>query len=658
MKLKKKSLIIFLFIVAFVLFSKMPVYAGYQEWKALDYDVTVNEDGSMDVIETWDVYVSETNTLFKDFDLSKGNYEISNVKISRVDEGDENNLQQIFVEQYHVDPNSYYGLMIDSDTFEIAWNVGLDNSSDDRIYKMYYTVENAVTIYKDCTELYWQFLSDKNTMTGDNVTGRIKLPNSVGNIERLRVWGHGDYSAEIQKVSEREVIFTLPKVRSNKMLEVRVVTEDNIYPSCINKINRNYIGEILEEEQTWADEANREREEAKKIMTIMKFVIGAFIVGNLLILFIALQKRKEYRAVGEQLKEEYSYEKIELEYFRDIPDEANATPARAAYMYSFKNNSSIISDKISKIFAATMLDLSLKGLIAFEQVDEKEVRICRPSSIKENINLSEDEQIIYDLLKEAMLGKDSITPKEFSKYASREYETVYAKLNRLDKIVQDYEIEAGKISKERTKISKAWSSKFGVYLILAILSFFLLTFLPAIPISMGILANACRKNALYVSILTYNGIEEVARWKGLKKYMNDYSMLSDKLVPDIVLWEKYLVYATTFGISKKVIEQLKTVHPEMFETTYNNNTIHNYAYWNMITTSNFGGNSFDDFSKSLERVYSSAQSAYSAAHSSSSSGSGGGGGFSGGGGGRRWRWKLRRTLKVITNNIYKKEIII
>ena len=382
----------------------------------------------MDVIETWNVYISETNTLFKDFDLNNDNYEITNVKISRVNGETEYDLKQIFVEQYHVDPNCYYGLMIDSDTFEIAWNVGLDNSSDNRVYKMYYKVENAVKIYNDCTELYWQFLSKENSMTGDNITGRIKLPYSVSDIEKLRVWGHGDYSAEIQKDSKNEVVFTLPKIKSNTMLEVRVVTEENIYPSCINKYNKDYLSNILNDEQAWADEANRERENAKQFVLFMQIIIAAFIGVNLLIIFIAWQKRKEYKAVGEELKAEYSYEKNDLEYFRDIPDEDNATPARAAYMYNFKNNSSIISDKIAKIFAATMLDLSLKGLIAFEQVDEKEVRICRPSIEKENIKITEDEGIIYDLLKDAMLGKDSITPKEFSKYASKEYELVYAKL--------------------------------------------------------------------------------------------------------------------------------------------------------------------------------------------------------------------------------------
>lgn len=647
MKLNRKIGLVILFIFAIILFFDTNSYAGYQEWNSLDYDVTVNSDGSMDVIETWDVYVSETNTLFKDFEISSSDdYNITDVKITEVNNTTETPLEQIFVEQYHVDSGCYYGLQIDSSTFEIAWNVGLDNSSDNRIYKMYYTVENAVKIYNDCTEIYWQFLSDENTMTGNNVTGTIKLPEKVDDIEKLRVWGHGDYTAEIVKKSEDEIYFSLESIKSNRMLEVRVVTEENIYSQCGNEYNKNYLEKILTEEQLWADEANKEREDAKKILLILQIVIAILIGVNIIFLCGCLSKRKKYKIIGKELEEQYSYPKSDLEYFRDIPDEENATPARATYMYNFKNNNSIISDKISKIFSATMLDLSLKGLIAFEAVSEKEVRIYRTSNINNTVQLSEDERIVYELLKDAMLGKDSITPKEFSKYASKEYESVYSKLKRLDSIVENYEISAGKISEERLKIAKKWSSKFVVFFILAIFSFFLIILMPALPIGLGILASACRKNSIYVSILTEKGNEEVARWKGLKNYMEDYSMLDEKLVPDIVLWEKYLVYATAFGISKKVIEQLKAVHPEMFVET-NDNGSRNNAYWHMMTNSSFGDNSFEDFSRSLERVYSNAQSAYNVAHSSSSSGSGGGGGFSGGGGGRRWRRKLRRSLNLI-----------
>lgn len=113
-------------------------------------------------------------------------------------------LNQIFEEQYHVDEGCYYGLFIDSnpdkpDYFEIAWNVGLDNSSDNRVYQICYTVKDAVKIYNDCTEFYWQFLSTENGISGENITGTIYLPDGIKDIEKLRVWAHGSLYGEIQK---------------------------------------------------------------------------------------------------------------------------------------------------------------------------------------------------------------------------------------------------------------------------------------------------------------------------------------------------------------------------------------------------------------------------------------------------------------------------
>ena len=85
-----------------------------------------------------------------------------------------------------------------------------------------------------------------------------------------------------------------------------------------------------------------------------------------------------------------------------------------------------------------------------------------------------------------------------------------------------------------------------------------------------------RKNATCVSILSTRGQEEVQMWKGLKKYMEDYSMLDERMVPDIVLWEKYLVYATAFGIADKVLKQLKVVYPEFSDDTYLSNSRYFY----------------------------------------------------------------------------------
>lgn len=42
--------------------------------KNLDFRANINEDGSMDVVETWDIRVSETNTLYKTFNKDSKKY--------------------------------------------------------------------------------------------------------------------------------------------------------------------------------------------------------------------------------------------------------------------------------------------------------------------------------------------------------------------------------------------------------------------------------------------------------------------------------------------------------------------------------------------------------------------------------------------------------
>lgn len=71
----------------------------------------------------------------------------------------------------------------------------------------------------------------------------------------------------------------------------------------------------------------------------------------------------------------------------------------------------------------------------------------------------------------------------------------------------------------------------------------------------------------------------VCKWISLKKYLEDYSMLSEQESSAIVIWEKYLIYAIALGINKKIIKKyaklnniqllnevyLKKVYVEYFE---------------------------------------------------------------------------------------------
>lgn len=47
----------------------------------------------------------------------------------------------------------------------------------------------------------------------------------------------------------------------------------------------------------------------------------------------------------------------------------------------------------------------------------------------------------------------------------------------------------------------------------------------------------------------------VCKWISFKKYLEDYSMLSEQESNAIVIWEKYLIYAIALGINKKIIKK-------------------------------------------------------------------------------------------------------
>ena len=115
---------------------------------------------------------------------------------------------------------------------------------------------------------------------------------------------------------------------------------------------------------------------------------------------------------------------------------------------------------------------------------------------------------------------------------------------------------------------------------------------------------------------------------GLKRYMSEFSLMKEKEVPELVLWEKYLVYATVFGISEKVLKQLKVVYPQMLDENYMNSNGYTYLY--LMNSRNFRNSFISTLNTSVGTSYTSL--------TNYSSGSGSGGGFSSGGGfGRRRR---------------------
>ena len=136
-----------------------------------------------------------------------------------------------------------------------------------------------------------------------------------------------------------------------------------------------------------------------------------------------------------------------------------------------------------------------------------------------------------------------------------------------------------------------------------------------------------RKDGKY----TPEGQSEVRHLVGLRKFLDDFTLVRERETVDAVLWKEYLVYAALFGLADKVAQQLKDIDPALFAQAfpYEPSTLPS-----LISVSNAMASSL--------RSAALTGSPYSSSSGGSSGGSGrsghggstshhGGGGFSGGG---------------------------
>lgn len=604
----KNKKIIFILIFAIIILLGLTTKSNASLYlNNLDFYAEIDTNGNMNVTETWNIRISNTNTLYKTFELDENKYSgITNVQVSEVGRGDFTETDEW---AYHLTKDYYFGGINDDGKFEISFGVGLDDSTATNTYKISYTVVDAIKKYDDCAELYWQFLGSDAAVDASKITGTIKLPSEADSKEDIRVWGHVEtLNGEIYVTSTDTVEFSLDNYISGNYVEVRIAMPSEMIETAERTYNKNVLPSIIEEETEWANEANVRRERKQRNEKIIKTVIIAVMV---IIDIILLRQTVKYIKIFKNTKKLIPTEKYE--YFREKPDK-NSTPADALFLYN--NGVNAASTAFGNVFSATLLNLSLKGYfkITVEQ-NEKGKKETLIYKTKKNIeDLQYEEKRIARFAKNAIDSKEKITIKELQKYIRNHASSVSSLIEKTgietknkNKMTENFDEEK---SKEKSKY-------IGIAIVYFAVAMFCITFL---PVAILLIINAILALMINgkLSNLTQKGIDEREKWKGLKKYMENFSLLNEKEIPALEVWEEYLVYATVFGIADKVIKQLKMVYPQIDEMDDFNTA--SYIY--LMSHTNFNSS----FSKAINSLISSTMS----------SGSGGGGGFSGGGGGGRW----------------------
>lgn len=636
----KKIITTLIFIIIFLILGNTRSSAGNLYLNDLNFDAQINQDGSMNVTETWDISINETNTLFKTFKTDNSKYSsITDVKVSEVIGNTEKSFNKINSLMYHVTKDSYYGLKNDDGNFEIAWGVGLDESRATKKYKISYKVNDAIAKYQDYAELYWQFVGNDFEVNSKKVTGTILLPKNASSKEEIKVWGHTEgLNGEIYATAVNKIEFEVNEFSSGKFIEIRTLFPTSIITNSGRTYSKDRLNEVIEKETVWANEANTRRkkaENAKKARTAI-FAILVVIV-DILLLRSGIKIRKE-AAQKEKIKPSQ-----EMEYFREMPRK-NATPAQAIYVYN-ETLSTVSTNQMGNIFSATLLDLCLKKYINFEENPENRKNIIINILKKEaEDNLEKTERKILQYIVGAAKGSSKITVKNVERYMKKHSSNLIELKDDVEKAsIKELEKNGLYDKNEATKKNKYEEKSMFSFTMIIVVAFIILGVLPAFLESineMVLLFGTFSIIAIYIfkglsikkyskkiNVYTQKGIDEKQMWRGLKKYMEDFSMLDKREIPDIIIWEQFLVYATAFGIADKVIKQLKAIYQELGRSLDFDKSTYGYMYF--MTNTNFSSSFTNSMSSAFKSAYTSN---YSSAYSS---GSGGGGGFSGGGGGGR-----------------------
>lgn len=475
---------------------------------------------------------------------------------------------------------------------------------DERVKVEYsYMIHNAITNYRDTAELNFKIIGNGWDTDLDHVRATVIFP---GRVKGLKAWAHGPLSGYTQVLpGEGKIIMTADYVAGDSGVEVHA-----IFPTAVTSANKNFVDQdkkqtIEKQEAQLAREANRRRQRQQWLgwgLVIVSAISGlAVVIRGFFGKKIGVKPKKE-RDLG------HNYE---------IP---TVSPVAAQILDE--------ADKPNvQAFTAYLMQLAGKHKIKLERYQTKHLK-------RTNYRITlEDEAVLNDPLLKFIFEKvgdgQSFTTKQLRDYTSKKLGKQFDKW-RDDQYnqMQDAGLLSEKLKRQRSKFRGSMILGLVVSVIAGIFALMTATEVPNAVVGCGGVLIVLEIAAFIVgsrriSIYTQKGALKTDQVRGFRKMLDDIGRFKMKDVGDLILWEDIMPYAVAFGLSKKVLKQLKIEFADELDTAP------------ILLYGGFYNSGNDSFEHSFERSFSSGVSVGSSSVSGGSGGFSGGssGGFGGGSGG-------------------------
>ncbi|MGL5043020.1 MAG: DUF2207 family protein [Culicoidibacterales bacterium] len=610
----------FLVILMFLVggWSNSSLFDG-REIRSQKVEVQVLEDGTLDVVEQTEYLLKDKNGVFRNYTYDKNKNQT--IKIISVEVNDSRKVEETQVARKG--SKGLYTFSDDNKTQELKIFEPTNGVLKTRVH---YQAKGLITEYNDMQMLDWTFYDSNGAQAPLNMAININFPTPVAQ-EDMKVFGHGNLEGKVLPASPGVVTVDIPKFSENTFGIVTVLLPTKPLTAVTNKKAEDKYQEALSFELASAQKtdeqigANKAKEVfAQRLQVLLKVGILVLTILGTISLFYSF--RKIYLLCD---KEKY---KVELDYYREV---GAFGPAVASLICDPER------DVDQEQLAAVIFNLYTLGKIAIDVKKMDDTMFIKILD-HETADLNKSEAYVLKWLI-AVGGDEEFSYRLFmcdtKETRNMENQEVFmTKYKMFCDIVAREFASLGHMQYLGRKI-KITNPAFGigfVIILCSMISYYFVSMISlagiqfAIGVIMFINAGLVFGYMSMCSRYTQEGALLHAQYKGLKNFLEDYSLLNEAPVESIIMWQKYFVYGIALGVTDKALKELYAKLPIAKYENGSNPDIVTIVMMNRLLNQS----QFRIYNSQTINTTNQSIREFTASRSSGGSSLGGGGGFSGG----------------------------